>query len=369
MATNLEEPSYYIRDLQLSEDRIFGTAAYVDWNAYQIFGIKKPPPGTKWDFSTDYLSFRGPAAGTSFTYRRDSIFGYPYKSSGLFDAWGIHDHGQDDLGLGRRDLEPEKGPWRGRIFSRNRLILPNDFSLTTELAVISDYNFQEQYFEQEWDQFKDETNDVQLKQQRDNWSWAVYGQMRLNDFYTETQWMPRLDHFTMGQSLLGDRLTWFEHTNVGYAQLAIQQPPTNAADLAPFSYLPWEPHSAPTVPGFSPTGDREATRQEIDLPFDVGGFKFVPYGLGEVAHWGQVLDGNDLSRAYGMLGVRGSVPFWSTQSEYPQHPAECERAGAQSVVRRRRLGHGIVAKLESVSTLRFDRRPIDHPLSPVAGHL
>ncbi|HEX4143346.1 MAG TPA: hypothetical protein VHY91_07330 [Pirellulales bacterium] len=311
LATNLEEPSYYVRDIQLSEDRIFGTAAYVDWNAYQIFGIRKPPTGTRWDFSTDYLSLRGPAAGTAFTYRRDSIFGYPYNSSGLFDAWGIHDSGHDDLGLGRRDLEPEKGPWRGRIFSRNRLLLPNDFSLTTELAVISDYNFMEQYFEQEWDQFKNETNDVQLKQQRDNWSWAVYGQMRLNDFYTETQWMPRLDHFTMGQSLLGDRLTWFEHTNAGYAQLAIQQPPTNAADLAPFSYLPWEPHSAPTVPGFSPTGDREATRQELDLPFDLGGFKLVPYTLGEVAHWGQVLDGNDLSRAYGMAGVRASVPFWS----------------------------------------------------------
>jgi len=27
MSTNLEEPSYYIRDIQLSEDRIFGTAA------------------------------------------------------------------------------------------------------------------------------------------------------------------------------------------------------------------------------------------------------------------------------------------------------------------------------------------------------
>jgi hypothetical protein len=311
MSTNLEEPSYYIRDIQLSEDRIFGTAAYLDWNAYQIFGIKKPPQGTRWDFSTDYLSMRGPAAGTSFTYKRTSIFGYPYKSSGLFDAWGIYDRGHDDLGLGRRDLEPEKGPWRGRIFSRNRLVLPNDFSLTTELAVISDYNFQEQYFEQEWDQFKDETNDIQLKQQRDNWSWAVYGQMRLNDFYTETQWMPRFDHYTMGQSLLGDRLTWFEHSNVGYAQLAIQQPPTNAADLAPFSYLPWEPHSAPTVPGFSPTGDREATRQEIDLPFDVGGVKLVPYTLGELAHWGQVLDGNDLSRAFGTVGFRSSVPFWS----------------------------------------------------------
>jgi hypothetical protein len=311
LAANLEEPAYYLRDFQVRQDRIFGTALFVDWNAYQVLGIKNAPKGTKWDFSTDYLSMRGPATGTSFTYNTPTIFGYPYKASGLFDAWGIHDDGHDNLGLDRRDLQPEKGPWRGRIFSRDRFQLPNDFRLTTELAVISDYNFQEQYFEQEWDQFKDETNDIELKQQRDYWSWAVYGQMRLNDFYTETQWMPRFDHFTMGRSLLDDRLTWFEHTNVGYAQLAIQQPPTNAADLASFSYLPWVPHLSPTVPGFSPTGDREATRQEIDLPFDINGVKLVPYALGEISHWGQVLDGSDFSRAYGQLGARGSVPFWS----------------------------------------------------------
>ena len=314
---NLEEPSYYIKDFQVRQDRIFGTAVFVDWNTYQVLGITNAPQGTKWDFSTDWLSMRGPATGSSFTFNRSSIFGFPYKSVGLFDAWGIHDDGHDNLGLGRRELTPEKGPWRGRIFSRDRFLLPNDFQLTTELAAISDYNFQEQYFEQEWDQFKDETTDIELKQRRDNWSWAVYGQMRLNDFFTETQWMPRLDHFTLGQSLIGDRLTWFEHTNVGYAQLAIQQPPTNTADLLPFSYLPWEPHLAPTVPGFSPTGDREATRQELDLPFEISGVKLVPYGLGEVAHWGQALDGNDFSRAFGIVGRPRQRPLLGHQSQRP----------------------------------------------------
>ncbi len=107
---NLEEPSYYIKDFQVRQDRIFGTAVFVDWNTYQVLGITNAPQGTKWDFSTDWLSMRGPATGSSFTFNRSSIFGFPYKSVGLFDAWGIYDQGHDNLGLGRRELTPEKGP-------------------------------------------------------------------------------------------------------------------------------------------------------------------------------------------------------------------------------------------------------------------
>jgi hypothetical protein len=37
----------------------------------------------------------------------------------------------------------------------------------------------------------------------------------------------------------------------------------------------------------------------------------VPYALGELAHWGQVLNTEDMARAYGALGLRASVPMWS----------------------------------------------------------
>jgi hypothetical protein len=37
----------------------------------------------------------------------------------------------------------------------------------------------------------------------------------------------------------------------------------------------------------------------------------VPYALGELGHWGADIDGNDIQRAYGQLGVRASIPFWA----------------------------------------------------------
>jgi hypothetical protein len=37
----------------------------------------------------------------------------------------------------------------------------------------------------------------------------------------------------------------------------------------------------------------------------------VPYALGELARWGEALDGDSLDRAYGQLGVRASLPMWA----------------------------------------------------------
>ena len=61
----------------------------------------------------------------------------------------------------------------------------------------------------------------------------------------------------------------------------------------------------------SAIGQRLATRQEIDYPFQLGVVKIVPYALGEAANWGQDLEGNGLTRLYGQGGVRANLPIWS----------------------------------------------------------
>jgi hypothetical protein len=52
------------------------------------------------------------------------------------------------------------------------------------------------------------------------------------------------------------------------------------------------------------------TRQELDWPIQLGPVKAVPYALGELAHWGEALDGDDAQRAYWQAGVRTSMPAW-----------------------------------------------------------
>jgi len=299
LATDLRKPTFFIDNLRLKNDSVFGTQVLVDLDAYQLFGIRQPWEGTDWTISTDVLSERGPALGTRFQYERLPLFPQSSPATGLFDAWGIFDGGLDNLGFDRRALVPEED-FRGRILWRHRQQLPYDLQLTGELGLISDRNFLEQYFESEWDQAKDQVTGVELKQLRGHHAWSVAADVRLNDFFTQTEWLPRLDHFLYGTALLGERLTWNAHTSVGYAHLRPAVPPKNPIDAAKFDPLAWE---------VDREGLRAVTRQELSWPLQLGPVKVVPYMLGEVGFWGETLDGNERTRLYGQTGIRAAVPI------------------------------------------------------------
>jgi hypothetical protein len=300
-ASDVTDPTFLLRRVQLRNDQIFGTQVLTTLNAFQIFGIRNKPIGTDWTLHADYLSKRGIGLGTTFLYNTPRFLGTDSPGSGLFDAWGIHDRGIDNLGSDRRDV-PLGTPDRGRVLARHRQLLPNNFMLSGELGLVSDRNFLESFYEREWDEFKDQSTDLELRRLVDGTSWWIRAQARPNPYFTETQWLPRADHYWLGQSLLGDRLTWFEHSSAGYAQYQIAAFPDNPVDAAKFVWMPWEQQRS---------GERLLTRQELDLPFDLGPFRIVPYGLGEAGRWGQGLDGNPINRLYGQAGVRSSLPFWS----------------------------------------------------------
>lgn len=301
LASNLEDPTFYIRRARLKNDRVFGTQLLTNWDGFQLLGIRNPPAGTDWDLSLDYLSERGLGHGTTLIYNRQGFLGIAGPAAGLADYWGIDEHGLDNLGEGRRAVEPEED-YRYRLFWQHRQQLSSDFQWSAEVGWISDRNFLEQYFEREWDELKDESTGLELKRMHDNVSWSVTADVRLNDFFTQTEWLPRGDHFWLGHSVFRDLFTWYEHSQVGYARLRTASPPKDPAELAVFGYLPWEQ--------FSREGEHVLTRQEIDWPLQLGPVKAVPYALGELAHWGEDVTGEDLQRAYWQAGLRASMPVW-----------------------------------------------------------
>ncbi len=292
-------PSLYLDRIRVGNDSVFGAQLLTRWNMFQILGITAPE-NTKWTTSLDYLSQRGLGFGTDLDYRRDLFFGRPAIGYGKFNSWFINDNGTDNLGLDRRSV-PLEEDFRGRARFQDRRFFPSAFQLTTQLGWISDRNFLEQYYEEEWDLEKDQDTNIELKKYNGSGSWSVGAGLRLNDFFTQTEWLPRFDHYQLGQSLLRNRLTWFEHTQIGYGRLRTAEAPTNFVDAAKFDPLAWERDVE---------GARLATRQEIDLPMQLGAFKVVPFALGEVAHWQEDLNQNELTRVLGQAGVRASVPFW-----------------------------------------------------------
>lgn len=304
IATDLRQPTYYIRRIKVGHDSVFGYQIFTDFNAYQLFGIRNPPEGTEWTISTDFLSERGPAGGTNFSYNRPDLFGYGGQAFGTLDVWGIYDTGFDNLGADRRQLTPEE-TFRYRILGQHRQYFGEGWQVTGELGLISDRNFLEQYFEQEWDQNKDQTTGIEIKRYDETMSYSLTSDVQVNDFFTQTEWLPRVDHFWLGQDVF-DTLTYNAHTNVGYANLRVATIPTDPIDAAKFDALAWE------VPR---EGIRAATRQELSYPVTLGPVKVVPYALGEAAHWGETINEDHLSRLYGQAGVRASLPMWNVDRE------------------------------------------------------
>lgn len=308
ITTDLQEPTTYLRRLRFGNDDMFGQQVLTNWNGYQLLGIQ-PISGTDFDISLDYLSKRGFGHGATFAYCREGAFGIPGPVAGLLDYWGIKDEGLDDLGEGRMDLQPAK-EYRYRLFGQHRQLLPYDLQFSAQALWASDRNFMEQYYEREWDEvLLENPNSIELKQIRDNWSWAIAADARLNPFFTQTEWFPRFDHFLLGQPLLGNWFTWYERSTVGYGQFKTAQPPEDPRDQ-PFIYRPWEVDPANPNAPIRRNGLRAITRQEIDLPLQLGPVKVVPFALGEIGYWGEDLRGEEFDRAFGKAGVRASMPFW-----------------------------------------------------------
>jgi hypothetical protein len=308
LATDITEPTFYLRRIRFRQDNIFGTQVMTDWNMFQLLGIDRPK-GTDWGLSLDYMSERGFGHGTTFHYNRpQGGLGCDEPMGGLFDYWGIFDHGVDNLGLDRRDVPPSQD-YRYRLLGRHRQMV-TDWQLSAEVGLISDRNFLEEYFKREWDELKDFDTALELKRIRENRSLNLFANVQTDPFFTTTEWLPRLDHFWLGQPLANDAFSWFEHTSIGYAQFHSGNAPAPAQDPGgKFRYLPWE-----TNPGGFPIdtqSERLITRQELDWPFQLGPLKIVPYAVGEAGHWGEDLSGDDIQRVYGQTGVRASIPFWA----------------------------------------------------------
>ncbi len=301
LSTDLVRPTTYVNRVRLGNDRVFGTQIGFGVDLHQLTGLGTRFPGTDWSGTIDYLSDRGVGFGTTFDYVLNQFLGIPGEARGFFDAWGIDDRGTDNLGADRRRLTPEED-FRGRVLWQHRQRTLNGVQITAELGLISDRNFLEQYYEREWDQWKDQSTGIELKYLTGTESWNLTTDFRLNDFFTQTEWLPRLDHFQLGRSLFQDRVTWFGHNQLGYGKLKTASTPVDPADLAKSNPLAWEVERE---------GVRTGARHELDLPLNVGGWKVVPYVLGEVMHWGEAIDGDSTTRLFGQVGFRTSVPFWS----------------------------------------------------------
>lgn len=283
-----EDPGIPIRRASVRHDSILGLQIKTVWDLTQLLGMERMP-GLEWNLHADYLSQRGPGIGTSADYKGITPGLGRYTGEGLL--YYIHDNGRDNLGRDRRSLPTQDN--RGRILWRHRQDLPGNTKLFGEIGYVSDRNFLEQYYEQEFDEGKDQETIVRIKRDVGNFSGSLLATPRVNDFETSTEWLPRADLYGLSQPIFGGALTWSSHTSLGYGRLRPADAPTNPADL--FSPLPYVAQTEGLV---------AMTRHEVDAPFNLGPLKITPFVMGELAHWDEGYTSSSINRSVISAGAR-----------------------------------------------------------------
>jgi len=303
----VEDPLGPLDGVNLSYNNIFGFQVYTTWDVYDLLNLPRFE-GTRWRAYVDYLTLRGPGFGTEFDLAGKDYFGIKGNYQGLVRLYGIFDKKGDVLGGNRGVINfwpdqfttwPVEHPnFRGIANGKlNIQDMDHGFSVLGQFAFIRDRNFLEQYYLN--DQLNELNYDTYLrvKQQQHNWAWTVYGQVSVREWLTETDWLPKVDGYLLGQTFsigrFNDLLVYNAHASAGYARLL----PTNDV---PFAYLPTDVRTE--------TG-RFDLWQDLSLPFYLGPVKVAPYLAGDLTYYTQDVNGDNLGRALGGAGVRASMPL------------------------------------------------------------
>ena len=359
VVTDIEDMEPPLRMIGYSNNSYFGEMFMAEINGFRLIQTRRPKWIDIWNVDIDYLSFRTknfPAMGSEIGwYGTDLIrdLNDPYHEDrnppdhltksyfGYFDIWGLQDAGVDVLGTGpaivtngppgagkagfQRGSVPPFQSDRGRLNLRHmQRFLPDDddhqfedLRLQLEVAYASDRNFIEEYYKRLFDTGLDQETLAYGVWQKDNQFASFWTEANLQNWYTDTQWLPRVDYYRLGDSFGNNLFNYYTHSGMDYATIHTDVM-VNNPNL--FAFLPFDPISNTT--GTFSSG-RFYTNHEIDMPLNFGNVvRLVPYVQGQAVGWSDQLGGGALGhlptgamgRIWGAAGARAEVTAWK---KYP----------------------------------------------------
>ena len=364
VVTEIDDQQPPLRQFFFRTNNYFGQQLLTDWNGFRFINIKKPTWIDLWNIDIDYLSARtkelpgsarksvGLARTCSATSPTRTIVTPALRSTitqqymGYLDIWGLKDFGTDVLGTGyaivtngppgagksgiQRYSTPPFQQDRGRFDLRhNQRFLPDDeehqfeeLRLQLEAAYYTDRYFLEEYYKRLHDTGMDQETLAYGIYQKDNQAIDVWTEANPMNWQTETQWLPRVDYYRLGDSLLSDWFSYYQHSGADYATTTTDIM-VNNPNL--FAFMPYDPVS--NTSGVFSAG-RFYTNHELDMPLKFfNAVRLVPYVQGSLVGWTDQLGGGPLGhspngamgRAWGGVGMRGEMTFYK---KYPHVMSE-----------------------------------------------
>jgi hypothetical protein len=295
MHTGPRGPGSPMRSVRFGRDSTFGASIETQWFLSRLLGLREPE-GTDSTLFLDYYDKRGPGGGAAVEYERRDYFG-------RIMGYVIDDHGEDRLGRTRKNVDVPDD-LRGRFALQHRHFLPYGWQLTAEVSYLSDRNFLEQFYRDEFYAGKEQETLLHLRRIDDNRALAFLGKGRINDFLNEMEELPTGEYHWTGQSFLDDRFVFFSDSLIGRFRYRFDdEGPRQPEDFFTFAQ----------------------TRSEVDMPLQAGSSKIVPFVAGTLGYddgpgFQRDLDGtlaeSEDEVLIGEAGVRMStLPFWRVYPE------------------------------------------------------
>lgn len=288
-AGDLRRTDSVLKSFDFTINREFGYCLETEWYLATLLGLPEEPK-VETVLKMDYFSKRGPAIGLDSNYEGQDYYGF-------LRTYYIQDWAKtDQLSLFYEPDVPQTE--RGRALIRHRQFLTDGWELTLEASYITDRNFLEEYFRDEYFYGKEQETVLYLKKQHNTWAFTLLLNYRILEWLTQTQHMPDATFRLIGESILEDTMTYFGEARVGLVQYLADQGRV-------FDYQRAD-NTANTPPVF-----RADTRNELNWPVDIGEIRLVPFVMGRETFWSNSphKDGT-INRYFFTAGVKAQSTYY-----------------------------------------------------------
>ncbi|HHT9140160.1 MAG TPA: LPS assembly protein LptD [Candidatus Tripitaka californicus] len=251
----------------------------------------------------DYLSKRGPAAGTEIFYKR------PNNMDGYLETFYVKDHAENDQTTGL----PVQHENRGRVLWRHRQHINKEWRADAELSYLSDRAFLREYYEPEFKTGKAQETDLYFRRLQDNKGLTFLAKKQIHSFDTGPEALPQLGYQLISQPLWEDRLNLSSQSSLGYLDFRIDD---KMKTLDPARYQKLKRTTGSSI--------RMDTDNTLSWPFQFWVMKFRPFVGSRVTAYSKSTkdqgpnDGPAVGRLATSLGLDASTNFWriySTESK------------------------------------------------------
>ncbi|MDO8301831.1 MAG: hypothetical protein Q7T18_01175, partial [Sedimentisphaerales bacterium] len=144
---------------------------------------------------------------------------------------------------------------------------------------------------------------LHLKRIQDNWGLSLLAKWRINDFQDELEELPLIEYHRTAESVFDNKFTLYSDTQLANFRQRIGNDEPISMSQKSYAFA--------------------SSRNELDLPFAVDTWKFVPYAAGTVGYddrsgfQNTLVDGQDIGPAgnyttgIGEVGTRFSTQYWT----------------------------------------------------------